>query len=122
MTMRMMVVLGMVLVGPALAQPPSGAPTAPPTAPPPPPAEGSSSIVVAPPVDEHIAGPGPRPGVFWFSAEYLLGHISGADLPGLVTTSPPGTTRALAGLIGAPGTQVLFGGMVNTDVRSGFRI
>jgi hypothetical protein len=57
------------------------------------------------------------------SAEYLLWWMRGAALPPLVTTSPPGTAIGQAGLIGAPGTAVLFGGSaVNDEARSGFRL
>jgi hypothetical protein len=41
----------------------------------------------------------------WFSGEFLLWWIKGANVPPLVTTGPPGTTGAL----GQPGTTVLFG-------------
>lgn len=52
------------------------------------------------------------------SAEYLLWWIKDADVPPLVTTSPPGSQ----GILGMPGTVVLFGGS-NTDLneRSGGR-
>lgn len=44
------------------------------------------------------------------------------DLPPLVTTSPDGTARANAGVLGTPGVAVLFGGTaVNDEVRSGGR-
>jgi hypothetical protein len=39
-----------------------------------------------------------------------------------VTTSPPGTDKAAAGVLGAPGTTVLFGGgPAETNIREGFR-
>jgi hypothetical protein len=44
--------------------------------------------------------------------------MKGASVPPLVTTSPPGTPREQAGVLGAPGTTVLFGG---SDVDSGLR-
>jgi hypothetical protein len=48
--------------------------------------------------------------------------MKGADLPPLVTTSPPNTPASQAGVLGAPGTSVLFGDTrVNDDVRSGGR-
>ncbi|HLN30905.1 MAG TPA: BBP7 family outer membrane beta-barrel protein [Gemmataceae bacterium] len=47
---------------------------------------------------------------FWFSGEYLLWWVKGGQLPPLVTTSPAGTPRDMAGVLGQPGTQVLFGG------------
>jgi hypothetical protein len=49
--------------------------------------------------------------------------MRGAHLPPLVTTSPAGTAAAQAGVLGAPGTSVLFGGSsVNEDARSGVRV
>jgi hypothetical protein len=48
--------------------------------------------------------------------------MSGARLPPLLTASPPGTPRAAVGVLGAPGTTVLFGGnQVNQDLRIGGR-
>jgi hypothetical protein len=59
----------------------------------------------------------------WFRADYLLWWVRGASLPPLVTSSPPGTSIANAGVIGTPGTVVLFGDdRVNDDLRSGGRI
>lgn len=46
----------------------------------------------------------------WASFEYLGYWQDGLDLPALVTTSPAGTSQANAGVLGAPGTDVLFGG------------
>ena len=47
----------------------------------------------------------------------------GMALPPLVTTSPPGTPQAQAGVIGAEGTQVLFGDQdLFTDPRFGGRV
>jgi hypothetical protein len=58
----------------------------------------------------------------WGDAEYLLWWMKGAALPPLVTTSPPGTPANQAGVLGAPGTAILFGNSrVNDDVRSGGR-
>jgi hypothetical protein len=49
--------------------------------------------------------------------------VSGGRLPPLTTTSPAGTPIAQAGVLGAPGTAVLFGGGdYLKDWRSGFRI
>lgn len=59
----------------------------------------------------------------WIRAEYLYWRTSGMNLPPLVTTSPTGTARADAGVLGEPGTTILFGGgTVNGDWRSGGRI
>jgi hypothetical protein len=58
----------------------------------------------------------------WFRADYLLWWTTGARLPPLVTTSPPGTAFNDAGVLGVPGTTVLFGDqVVDGDARSGFR-
>jgi len=55
--------------------------------------------------------------------EYLLWGTKGADIPPLVTTSPDNTSQTDAGVLGEPGTEILFGGdSVNSNVRSGGRI
>jgi hypothetical protein len=55
---------------------------------------------------------------FYVRAEYLLWDIRDSRLPPIVTTSPP----AAAGVLGAPGTVVLFGGGdVDNKLRSGGR-
>lgn len=70
-----------------------------------------------------LKAPPPVGGVFWIQGEYLLWATKGDRLPPLVTTSPPGTPLAQAGLLGAPGTTVLFGDeSVNGKLRSGGRI
>src|SRR5262249_1978998 len=57
------------------------------------------------------------------SASYLLWWTEGQFVPPLVTTSPPGTLAADAGVLGKPGTEVLFGGRrLNTGIRSGCRV
>lgn len=64
----------------------------------------------------------PGPSHCWFSGEYLLWWMRDSQLPPLVTTSPFGTPREQAGVLGAPGTGVLFGdGNVKHDERSGGR-
>jgi hypothetical protein len=63
-----------------------------------------------------------QPSCFWASGEYLLWWIKDSQFPPLVTTSPLGTPRQFAGVLGAPGTQSLFGGSVENDVRSGARL
>jgi hypothetical protein len=60
-----------------------------------------------------------EPSTFWISGEYLLWFIKPSQFPALVSTGPPGTSN---GVLGAPGTQVLFGGTVNNELRSGARI
>jgi hypothetical protein len=70
-----------------------------------------------------LKAPPPTPSAFWIGAEYLLWSSKGDRLPPLVTTSPPGTPQALAGVLGAPGTTVLFGGDGSNDRwRSGARV
>ncbi|WP_148080407.1 BBP7 family outer membrane beta-barrel protein [Roseimaritima ulvae] len=49
----------------------------------------------------------PRDG--WVSFEYLLWFQDGMDLPPLVTSSPDGTVRADAGVLGTTGVDVLYG-------------
>ena len=45
------------------------------------------------------------------------------NLPPLVTSSPAGTPRNLAGVIGAPGTRILFGDeRINDEMSVGFRV
>jgi hypothetical protein len=62
-------------------------------------------------------------GRFWVGADYLLWRVRGDSLPPLLTTSPPGTPRAEAGLLSTPGTVTLFGdSKVNDDWRSGGRV
>lgn len=58
--------------------------------------------------------------LMWFSAEYLMFWGRGMNTPPLVTTSPAGTAQAAAGVIGQPGTTVLYGGNGLLDgVRNG---
>lgn len=67
-----------------------------------------------------VCGPAGR---VWVRAEYLLWWTKGSSLPPLLTTSPVGTPVADAGILGLPGTQVLFGDSdVNGGARSGGRI
>src|SRR5689334_18472995 len=79
-------------------------PTAPPAplAPPIPPAQPAPPPAVAEPAQE--AG-----GRAWVEIDPLIGWISGRRIPGLVTTSPPGTPRAIAGVEGFDTTRALFG-------------
>jgi hypothetical protein len=59
----------------------------------------------------------------WVRADYLLWSTEGMNLPPLVTTSPSGTPRSMAGVLGEDGTSVLFGDeTVFDDTRSGGRI
>lgn len=55
--------------------------------------------------------------------EYLAWWSNGNLLPPLVTTSPSGTPRADAGVLGTNGAETLFGGgNIDTGVRSGGRL
>jgi hypothetical protein len=55
--------------------------------------------------------------------EYLLWWTKSSPLPPLITTSPQGTPVGQAGVLGQPGTTVLFGGQNFSDnPRSGGRI
>jgi hypothetical protein len=63
------------------------------------------------------------PGHVWVRGEYLLWWTKSSPLPPLVTTSLPGTPVGSAGILGAFGTSVLFGGQaVSENPRSGGRI
>lgn len=56
-------------------------------------------------------------------SEYLMFWTNGNPLPPLVSTSPPGTPRSDAGVLGTPGAEVLFGGeSIDNQLRSGGRI
>ena len=68
---------------------------------------------------EGASGP---PSSFWVRGEYLLWWIKDSQAPALITTGVPGAT-ALPGVLGQPGTTVLFGGSdVDNQVRSGGRV
>ena len=59
-------------------------------------------------------------GLFWAEIDYLGWTVKGDRPPPLVTASPAGTPLAQAGVLGAPGTSVLFGdSAVNGGWRSG---
>jgi hypothetical protein len=62
-------------------------------------------------------GPSPPDARFWASGEYLLWRIRDSHLPPLVTASAP----ASGGILGQPGTVVLFGGRTDNEERSGGR-
>lgn len=58
--------------------------------------------------------------MLWTSGDFLLGWIQGMTIPPLATTSPAGTPRATAGVLGQSTTTVLFGNQrVATGVRPG---
>jgi len=59
----------------------------------------------------------------WAQADYLLWWTKGNALPPLVTTSPDETPRAQAGVLGQPGTEVLYGDdRYLNDSRNGARL
>jgi hypothetical protein len=59
----------------------------------------------------------------WVNFDYLGFWVKGNHVPALVTTSPIGTPQNQAGVLGQPGTSILFGDQrVNNDLRSGGRI
>jgi hypothetical protein len=60
---------------------------------------------------------------FWAEVDYLAWSVKGDRPPPLVTASPAGTPPLQAGVLGAPGTSVLFGdSAVNGGWRSGGRL
>ncbi len=69
------------------------------------------------------AAPCADDGQVWADAAYLLGWVKGDPVPPLVTTSPAGTARTSAGVLGTPGVNVLFGGGPdNNQTRQGVRM
>ncbi len=68
------------------------------------------------------APPPPPSSQFWVDVDYLAWTVKGDKLPPLVSTSAPGATLFQAGVLGTPGTSVLFGdATVNDGWRSGLR-
>lgn len=57
----------------------------------------------------------------WVQADYLVWWMRGMDTPPLATTGPT-VPQNQAGVIGAPGTQILFGGGFLDEDRSGARV
>jgi len=82
-----------------------------------------AQIVSAADMPSKAPAPAPQAGgSVWAEAEYLYWQTKGDKLPALVTTGPD-TLLATAGVLGAPGTSVLFGqSTVNQDWRSGVRV
>ena len=54
------------------------------------------------------------PGRLWGSSEVLLWWVQGQHLPALVSSSPIGTPYNQAGVLGQPGTSILFGNNSST--------
>jgi hypothetical protein len=90
-----------------------------------PPGAGATSEPAAPaesPLQDWCDQPVGHCGQVWARAEALLWWMKGASLPPLFTTSPAGTPPGFAGVLGAPGTAILFGdSSVNGDARVGGR-
>lgn len=81
-----------------------------------------ASALCAPAAAQDPSAPPPAFNPFWVEFDYLGWGVRGDRLPALVTTSPAGTPPPLAGVLGAPGTTVLFGdSAVNDGFRSGGR-
>lgn len=74
------------------------------------------------PYEHHGSMPMSRGCPWWFRTEYIGWWGRGIDLPPMLTTSPAGTPSARAGLLGDPGTVILFGDdSYDDDLRSGIR-
>lgn len=59
----------------------------------------------------------------WVTVDYLYWWVQGSQTPPLITTSPDGTPLNQAGILGQPGTAILFGNTrVDDDGRSGGRL
>ena len=59
----------------------------------------------------------------WATAEFLMWWGKGTQLPPLITTSPQTTPQLLAGRLGQPTTDVLYGNLMSgDDVRFGGRV
>jgi hypothetical protein len=86
-------------------------------------ATAQGRVTLGPPVMEAPMIVEPPPTRFWINGEALLWWMRSANLPPLVTGSPPGTAAANVGVLGAPGTTTLFGGSpVNGGLAPGGRL
>jgi hypothetical protein len=62
-------------------------------------------------------------GRVWTRLEFLLWATSGQSVVPAITTAPPETPVTFAGIIGNPGTRILFpGDRANNEFRGGFRL
>jgi hypothetical protein len=123
-------------VGPAVviqAQERSGAglsatPPGPPLGPPPGPLPGQAPSpppgpMLTPPMPLQTFGPQPgNSGRFWIDNEVLLWWIEGVHLPPLVSTSPPSTPAAAAGILGPTGSSIYGPGSQDNNLRFGYRL
>lgn len=98
------------------------------------PLDSSAPLTAAPPAGGVVV-PGPAAPVMpylqavpaatrvYASLDALGWWVQGDSLPPLVTTSPIGTAQQAAGVLGLPGTTILFGNeKVNDDIRPGGRV
>jgi putative beta barrel porin BBP7 len=117
MMQRIAVALGILLVlaNSTFAQAPDEAPQGPPAPP------TFDRIGMAPVLNSSDSTTG-RSRSWWLSADYQITWMRGTNLPALATTSDAGTARIEAGVLGATGSSTLFGGFVNGNARSGFRV
>jgi hypothetical protein len=125
MTNRMpfAVCAALLLVGAASAQTPPAKSTVPPPVPEPIPTAPTQTTSAAPLESWTLwEGYTSSSGRFWAATDYLFSWMQGGSLPALVTTSPAGTARAVAGVLGQPTTTTVNGSDVNDNYRSGFRV
>lgn len=72
---------------------------------------------------ECVSATSSEPPRLWVWTEYLMWWTKGTYLPPLLTTSPDGTDRDVAGVLGQDGTQVVFGdSWADNRLRSGARL
>ena len=83
---------------------------------------GTAAFAADLPLVTKAPPPPPSGGSFWAEVDYLAWTVKGDKLPPLVTTSVAGTPQAQAGVLGVPGTSVLFGDSTTNDKwRSGLQ-
>jgi hypothetical protein len=69
-----------------------------------------------------FAAPKPFRSRLFLRGEFLAWDTDPMETPTLVTTNPAGTPQNQAGYLGGFNTESLFGGDINGDVQSGFRV